>query len=104
VNQIQGDDVSHILLLHRKGSSFEPSLFSHELEKFKPFQQRVAQSIQLQQAVLQDVSQKWKSLKGAASKGPGTRKYEEKERRKMEVVRRFARARESWVEVTEGLA
>jgi len=103
-DKIQGDDVSHILLLHRRGTSFEPSLFAHELEKFKPFQQRVAQSIQLQQVALQEVSQKWKSLKGAASRGPGTRKYEEKERRRMEIVRRFARARESWVEVTEGIA
>ena len=29
---------------------------------------------------------------------------EEKERRKMEIVRRFARARDNWREVTEGLA
>jgi septal ring factor EnvC (AmiA/AmiB activator) len=79
-------------------------VFAQELEKFKPFQQRVAQSIQLQQATLQEVAQKWKNLKNSASKGPGARKWEEKERRKMEVVRRFARARDNWREITEGLA
>jgi tyrosine-protein phosphatase non-receptor type 23 len=96
--------VSHILLLNRRNSGVEPTLFAAELEKFKPYQQRLNATVQAQEVALQEVSQLWKSLKELAGRGPGARKWEERERRKKDTVRRFSRARDGYMEVRDGLA
>ena len=101
--QVQSDDVSHLLLLNRRNSTVEPSLFASELEKFKPFQARIASTIQHQQIALQEISSFWKGLRDLAGKGAGARKWEEKEKRKMQLVKRFAKAREAWAEVKSGI-
>lgn len=101
---MQSDDVSHILLLNRRGQSVDSSLFSAELEKFRPYQQRIAISVTSQQATIQEVATLWKGLRDVASRGAGAKKWEEREKKKMEVVKRFARARDGWMEVKEGLA
>ncbi|KZS88031.1 BRO1-domain-containing protein [Sistotremastrum niveocremeum HHB9708] len=102
--KVQSDDVSHILLLNRRGQSVDSSLFAAELEKFRPYQQRIALSVASQQSTIQEVATLWKGLKDVASRGAGAKKWEERERKKMEVVKRFARARDGWMEVKEGLA
>jgi len=90
-------------LLNRRNSTVEPSLFASELEKFKPFQLRIASTIQYQQAALQEIASFWKALRDLAGKGAGARKWEEKEKRKTQLVKRFARAKEGWFEVKEGV-
>ncbi|KAI0313230.1 BRO1-like domain-containing protein [Amylostereum chailletii] len=102
--KIQTDDVSHLLLLNRRNPNVEPTIFASELEKFRPYQQRLNQTIHHQQAVLQEVSQLWKALKDLAGRGEGARKWEERERRKKETVRRFSQARDGYMEVRDGLA
>lgn len=52
---------------------------------------------------MQEIAQRWKTLKDVAGRGPGARKWEERERKKMDTVRRFAKAREIWMEVSEGI-
>ncbi|KIJ40029.1 hypothetical protein M422DRAFT_32438 [Sphaerobolus stellatus SS14] len=101
--KVQSDDVSHLLLLNRRNSSVEPSLFSTELEKFKPFQARIASTIQYQQIAIQEIASFWKALKDLVGKGAGARKWEEKEKRKTQLVKRFAREREGWTEVKSGV-
>jgi tyrosine-protein phosphatase non-receptor type 23 len=103
-DKIQNDDVSHLLLLNRRNSGVEPTLFAAELEKFRPYQQRLAHSVSSQQTTLKEITQLWKGLKDLAGRGPGARKWEERERRKKQTVQRFSRARDGYMEVRDGLA
>ena len=52
----------------------------------------------------QEVTTLWRTLKDLAGRGPGARKWEERERRKKDVVKRFSRARDVYMEVRDGLA
>ncbi|KAH9474563.1 Vacuolar protein-sorting protein BRO1 [Psilocybe cubensis] len=102
--KIQTDDVSHLLLLNRRNAGVEPTLFAAELEKFRPYQQRLASTVHHQEMALQEVTTLWKGLKELAGRGAGARKWEEREKRKKDTVRRFSRARDGYMEVRDGLA
>ncbi|KAF9484066.1 BRO1-domain-containing protein [Pholiota conissans] len=103
-DKIQSDDVSHLLLLNRRNSGVEPTLFAAELEKFKPYQQRLSATVQHQDIALQELTTLWKGLKDHAGRGAGARKWDEREKRKKDTVRRFSRARDGYMEVRDGLA
>lgn len=96
--------MSHLLLLNRRNTGVEPALFAAELEKFKPYQQRLGASVQHQQVTIQELQSLWKSLKDLAGRGPGAKKWDEREKRKKETIRRFQRARDGYMEVRDGLA
>jgi hypothetical protein len=64
--QIQADDVSH--LLNRRNPGFETALFTAELEKFRPYQQRLASTVHHQEVALQATL--WQGLKDLAGRGP----------------------------------
>ncbi|PSR74743.1 hypothetical protein PHLCEN_2v9622 [Hermanssonia centrifuga] len=102
--KVQNDDVSHLLLLNRRNTGVESTLFAGELEKFKPYQQRLSSTVHHEQLTLQEVTTLWRALKDHASRGPGARKWEERERRKKDTVKRFSRARDGYMEVRDGLA
>ncbi|GBE83332.1 Vacuolar protein-sorting protein [Sparassis crispa] len=102
-DKVQSDDVSHLLLLNRRNTGVETSLFAGELEKFRPYQQRLAATVHHEQVTLQELSALWRGLKDLAGRGPGARKWEERERRKNDTVRRFSRARDGYMEVRDGL-
>jgi len=102
--QIQADDVSHLLLLNRRNTNVEPALFAAELEKFRPYQQRLASTVHHQELAFQELTTLWKGLKDLAGRGPGARKWEEREKRKKDTVKRFSRARDGYMEVRDGLA
>ncbi|KAG6337019.1 hypothetical protein ID866_2079 [Astraeus odoratus] len=101
--KIQTDDVSHLLLLNRRNTGVEPALFAAELEKFKPYQQRLAATVHHQQVTLQEIRDLWKGLRDLAGRGPGAKKWEEEERRKKETVRRFSLARDGYMDVRDGI-
>ncbi|PPQ68084.1 hypothetical protein CVT25_014247 [Psilocybe cyanescens] len=103
-DKIQTDDVSHLLLLNRRNSGVEPTLFAAELEKFRPYQQRLASTVHHQEMALQEVTTLWKGLRDLAGRGAGARRWEEREKRKKDTVRRFSRARDGYMEVRDGLA
>ncbi|PPQ77863.1 hypothetical protein CVT26_005443, partial [Gymnopilus dilepis] len=103
-DKIQSDDVSHLLLLNRRNTGVEPTLFAAELEKFRPYQQRLDATLHHQEVALNELTSLWKGLKELAGRGPGARKWEEREKRKRETVRRFGRARDGYLEVRDGLA
>ncbi|KAH9968158.1 BRO1-like domain-containing protein [Russula dissimulans] len=101
--KIQVDDVSHLLLLSRRNPNVEPTIFAAELEKFRPYQQRLGQTVHHQHATIQEITQLWRTLKDLGGRG-GARKWDERERRKKESVRRFTQASEKYMEVRDGLA
>ncbi|KIY49838.1 vacuolar protein-sorting protein BRO1 [Fistulina hepatica ATCC 64428] len=102
--KVQNDDVSHLLLLNRRNTGVEPTLFATELEKFRPYQQRLAACIHQQAVTIQELTSLWKTLKELAGRGPGVRKWEEREKRKRETVQRFQHARDTYMEIRDGLA
>jgi hypothetical protein len=79
-------------------------LFAAELEKFRPYQQRLASTVHHQEVALQELATLWQGLKDLAGRGPGARKWEEREKRKKETVKRFSRTRDVYMEVRDGLA
>ena len=101
--QIQADDVSHLLLLNRRNTNVEPALFAVELEKFRPYQQRLTATVHHQQVALQEIQSMWKTLRDTAGRGPGAKKWEEREKRKKDAIRRISRARDGYMEVRDGL-
>lgn len=101
--KIQADDVSHLLLLHRRNTGVEPALFAAELEKFRPYQQRLAATVHHQQVAVQEIQSLWKGLRDLAGRGPGVKKWEEQERWKKDTVRRFSRARDGYMDVRDGI-
>lgn len=102
-DKIQSDDVSHLLLLNRRNTGVEPTLFAAQLEKFRPYQTRLAATVHYQDVTLKELGAAWKSLKDLAGRAAGARKWEELEKRKADAVRRFAQVRERWTEIREGL-
>ncbi|RDX52392.1 BRO1-domain-containing protein [Lentinus brumalis] len=103
-DKVQQDDVSHLLLLNRRNTGVESTLFAGELEKFRPYQQRLTATVHHEQVALQELNQLWRGLRDLAGRGPGAKKWEERERRKKDTVRRFSRARDVYMEVRDGLA
>jgi tyrosine-protein phosphatase non-receptor type 23 len=102
--QVQADDVSHLLLLNKRNTGVEPALFAAELEKFRPYQQRLSATVHHQELALQELGTLWKNLKDLAGRGAGARKWDDREKRKKDTVRRFSRARDVYMEIRDGLA
>ena len=97
------DDVSHLLLLNRRNSAVEPTLFANELEKFRPYQVRLDKAEQIQRVTLEEVAAEWAQLKNKGGKGAGAKKWEEREKKRLDLIKRFGRSRDAWMEVREGL-
>ncbi|KAF8752119.1 BRO1 protein [Rhizoctonia solani] len=101
--KVQNDDVSHLLLLNRRsGPAVETALFASELEKFRPYQSRLASTVHHQQAALQEVGNLLKRLQNERGRGAWAKKWEAGEKKRKDAITRIARAREGWVEVREG--
>ncbi|GAA5937686.1 uncharacterized protein JCM15063_002089 [Sporobolomyces koalae] len=103
-DKVQSDDISHILILNRKGSAaLEPSLFATELEKFRPHQQRLTQTLAAQQSVLSEINSGFKAL----TEGPRAREAQGKwaaaERNKKDLVNRLGRAAQTYRDVRVAL-
>ncbi|VDB87112.1 unnamed protein product [Peniophora sp. CBMAI 1063] len=102
--KIVNDDVSHLLLLNRRNPNVESTIFAAELEKFKPYQQKLSSSMTSQQTAIAEVTQLWRGLRDLAGRGEGARRWEERERRKADATRRFQRARDGYMEARDGAA
>jgi len=97
----------HSLLLNRRNTGVESTLFTNEPEKFCPYQQRLASAVHHQHTTLQEVTDLWRKLRDhawAANRGPGAKKWEEREKRKKDTIERFSRARNGYMEVRDGIA
>ncbi|KAF9515975.1 hypothetical protein BS47DRAFT_1341273 [Hydnum rufescens UP504] len=99
--KIQSDDVSHLLLLNQRSSNVEPALFATELEKFRPYQARIAVTIRQSEVAIEEIGQLWRSLKTGRGRDL-IRKAEGKDKRKENLVSRLIQSRDSWIRVREG--
>lgn len=104
--KVQADDVSHLLLLNRgrtQESGPDPSLFATELEKFKPYQARLAAAIQAQKDVLEDVAQALRKLETVPGVKRLMRERSGDESRTRDIEARFRNAWEGYEDVRVGL-
>ncbi|GAA5822940.1 hypothetical protein JCM3770_002181 [Rhodotorula araucariae] len=102
--KIQADDISHILILNRKGASdVQPALFATELEKFRPHQQRLTQTLQAQQATLATVNSAFKTLSEGSTARQVQGQWAAAERKKKDLSTRFGRAAQAYADVRQAL-
>ena len=96
------DDISSVLILNKKNPNIESQLFTSELEKFRPYQTRLAGLIHKQQELLSEVVTAFKTL---LQEQTGSKEQEEIEAAHQEsdnYVARFRAARGGWEDVREG--
>ncbi|EIW86032.1 BRO1-domain-containing protein [Coniophora puteana RWD-64-598 SS2] len=99
----QRGDSLQLLLITRQTSNTEPSLITTELERFKFYQQRRHECDRHQQVVLQEITLLWKTLQDMETHGLYARGWVEREKRVKDAVRTFARARDGYMQVQDGL-
>ncbi|WWD02141.1 hypothetical protein V865_000179 [Kwoniella europaea PYCC6329] len=101
--KIQNDDVSNLLLLNRRSSGVEPQLFAAELEKFRPYQSRLAAAIQASSSILQELEM----LVRQVEKGKGVKDLQRSQKDRTKRIRDWERklieAGEGWAEIQAGL-
>ncbi|KAG0655627.1 bck1-like resistance to osmotic shock [Rhodotorula mucilaginosa] len=102
--KVQTDDISHILILNRKGSAdAQPALFATELEKFRPHQQRLTQTLQAQQSALADVNNGFKTLTESSKARQVQGQWADAERKKRDLITRLGRAAQAYGDVRTAL-
>ncbi|GEM10228.1 vacuolar protein-sorting protein BRO1 [Rhodotorula toruloides] len=102
--KVQNDDISHILLLNRKGAAdVQPNLFATELEKFRPHQQRLTQTLQAQQSTLADINSGFKALTEGSKARQVQGQWAAAERKKRDLVTRLGRAAQAYNDVRTAL-
>ncbi|GAA5953356.1 hypothetical protein JCM21900_001826 [Sporobolomyces salmonicolor] len=103
--KVQADDISHILILNRKGpGNVEPALFATELEKFRPHQSRLTQTLQAQQSVLAEISAAFKSLTEGSKAREAQARWAAAERGKKDLVNRLGHAAQAYGDVRGALS
>ncbi|SCV73896.1 BQ2448_6326 [Microbotryum intermedium] len=102
--RVQGDDISHLLILNRKGSAaLEPSLFATELDKFRAHQTRITATLQHQQSTLSEISADVKVISEGKKAREMQGRWGEAERNKRDLVTRLGYAAQTAGEVRTAL-
>lgn len=125
--KLQSDDIGHLLILsHRGGSKHsssggadtgsgagdenpaqaaqEAALFRQELEKFRPWQNRLGQAHAAQAHLLAEISSLWNEINSSSEGKRISSLWENKSRARSQLVERLRRARDANAEVRAGLA
>lgn len=122
--KLQSDDIGHLLILSHRGGSKnggaggdgedagsenpaqaaqEAALFRQELEKFRPWQQRLNQAVAAQAHLLSETSNLWHSITSSAEGSRIARQWDSKARGKEALVSRLGNARAASAEVRAAL-
>ena len=101
--QVQNDDISH-LLTNRKGSAgVDPALFATELEKFRAHQTRITATLHHQATTLSEIGADYQVLSEGKKAREIQGRWSEAEHKKKELIERLGRAKETYVQVRVGL-
>jgi len=102
ISQIQTDDVSQQLLLNRRSGSVD-TLFATELEKFRPFQNRLQTAIDHEKSTLQELTDLLEKLTEQKGAKETQSKWDGAERRIKDLNGRLGKAIVDYQEVKTGL-
>lgn len=102
--QVHNDDISNVLILNKKSlSSQEQQLFRGELEKFRPHQNRILQTVHKQMALLKELTKTYGDLLQDKRVRSEQAKYEAFNRSRTTVLTKYKRTFQSFDELSNGL-
>ncbi|KAI9491620.1 BRO1-like domain-containing protein [Zychaea mexicana] len=97
------DDISNVLILNKKTSNVEQQIFTAELEKYNPHQQRISATIQQQKQAIRELADAFKALVEDKDAEKLQKRYGQVDQRRQTVITRFNNARTQYFEVREDL-
>ncbi|KAL2263299.1 hypothetical protein VTK26DRAFT_7419 [Humicola hyalothermophila] len=98
------DDISQILILNKKSiSNYEQQLFQQELEKYRPYQNRLVQATHKQAALMRELTVTFNSLLQDKRVRAEQSKYESFQRQRSSVISRYKRAYQEFLDLEAGL-
>ena len=102
--KVHNDDISNVLILNKKSlSSQEQQLFRGELEKFRPHQNRILQTIHKQMALLKELTKTYGDLLQDKRVRSEQAKYETFNRSRTTVLTKYKRIFQSFDDLSNGL-
>src|SRR5271155_3240259 len=105
INQVHNDDISNVLILNKKSiANQENQLFQAELEKFRPYQNRLVQATHKQQSLMKDLSKTFGALLQDKRVRSEQSKFEAITRQRGTVMARYKKIYASFNDLSAGLA
>ncbi|KKA28908.1 hypothetical protein TD95_002493 [Thielaviopsis punctulata] len=103
-DKVHNDDISQILILNKKTvSNYENQIFQTELEKFRPFQNRILQAYHKQASMLKELTVTFNALLQDKRVRSEQSKWESIQRQRTSVVNKYKRAYQEFLELESGL-
>ncbi|KAL2023973.1 hypothetical protein VTK56DRAFT_208 [Thermocarpiscus australiensis] len=98
------DDISQILILNKKSiANYEQQLFQQELEKYRPYQNRLVQATHKQAALMRELTVAFNSLLQDKRVRAEQSKYESIQRARAAVISKYKRAYQEFLDLEAGL-
>jgi programmed cell death 6-interacting protein len=105
ITQVHNDDISNVLILNKKSiANQENQLFQAELEKFRPYQNRLVQATHKQQSLMKDLSKTFGALLQDKRVRSEQSKFEAITRQRGTVMSRYKKIYTSFNDLSAGLA
>ncbi|KAK9452591.1 BRO1-like domain-containing protein [Dipodascopsis uninucleata] len=100
--KVQQDDISSLLILNKKVPNVEEKLFKTELEKYLPYQKRIAATIYQQAATIKELTGVWRSILENPVIKERRAKTDVADLQRTSVIERMKRAYTTWSDVYSG--
>ncbi|GAB1319049.1 bck1-like resistance to osmotic shock [Madurella fahalii] len=98
------DDISQILILNKKSiANYEQQLFQQELEKYRPYQNRLVQATHKQAALMRELTVSFNGLLQDKRVRAEQSKYESFQRQRGSVISKYKRAYQEFLDLEAGL-
>ncbi|KAJ4300247.1 bck1-like resistance to osmotic shock [Collariella sp. IMI 366227] len=98
------DDISQILILNKKSiANYEQQLFQQELEKYRPYQNRLVQATHKQAALMRELTVAFNGLLQDKRVRAEQSKYESFQRQRGAVIGKYKRAYQEFLDLEAGL-
>ncbi|KAK4238648.1 BRO1-like domain-containing protein [Achaetomium macrosporum] len=98
------DDISQILILNKKSiANYEQQLFQQELEKYRPYQNRLVQATHKQAALMRELTVAFNGLLQDKRVRAEQSKYESFQRQRGAVISKYKRAYQEFLDLEAGL-
>ncbi|TDZ65167.1 Vacuolar protein-sorting protein BRO1 [Colletotrichum trifolii] len=102
--KVHNDDISEILILNKKSiTNYESQLFQSELEKFRPYQNRLLQANHKQSALMKELTTSFNTLLQDKRVRSEQSKYETVQRQRTAVMNKYKRAYQEFLDLEAGL-
>lgn len=101
-DKVHKDDISSLIILNAKVPNVEDQLFKSELEKFRPYQTRLAAIVHHQKTILKNLTTVWKKVLSNESIKRKTSNRELGRAQRIQTIEKFRQAYKSWRDSKDG--